>query len=78
MNIDTYSDIDIDIDIDINDDSNFNTGIAIFAIDSGSTNKKTIRKTAKQNYQIRQRLDALNEKRFLNRELNSLSDYWDM
>jgi len=74
MNIDTYADTDIDVD----DDSNFDTGIASFEIDSGSTNKKVIRKTAKQNYQIRQRLDSLNEKRFLDRELNSLSDYWDM
>jgi len=76
MNVDTYADTDTDIDID--DDSNFDTGIASFEIDSGSTNKKAIKKTAKQNYQIRQRLDSLNEKRFLDRELNSLSDYWDM
>jgi hypothetical protein len=74
MNIDTYADSDTDID----DDSNFDTDTASFEIESGSTNKKTIRKTAKQNYQIRQRLYSLNEKRFLDRELNSLSDYWDM
>jgi len=78
MNIDAYADTDTDTDINIDDDSNFNTGIASFEIDSGSTNKKAIRKTTKQNYQIKQRLDSLNEKRFLDRELNSLSDYWDM
>ena len=72
MNIDTYDDTDID------DDSNFDTGIAGFEIAYGSTNKKAIRKTAKQTYRIRQRLDSLSEKRYLDRQLNSLSDYWDM
>jgi hypothetical protein len=82
MNINTYADsdtdTDTDTDTDIDIDSNFDTALVSFEIDSGSTNKKAIRKTAKQNYQIRQRLDSLNEKRFLDRELNSLSDYWDM
>ena len=72
MNIDTYADTDID------DDLNFDTGIAGFEIAYGSTNKTAMRKTAKQKYQIRQRLDSLTEKRFLDRQLNSLSDYWDM
>ena len=72
MNIDTYADTDID------DDLNFDTGIAGFEIAYGSTNKKAIRKTAKQTYRVRQRLDSLNEKRYLDRQLNSLSDYWDM
>ena len=72
MNIDTYDDTDID------DDSNFDTGIAGFEIAYGSTNRKSIRKTAKQTYRIRQRLDSLSEKRYLDRQLNSLSDYWDM
>ena len=72
MNIDTYADTDID------DDLNFDTGIAGFEIAYGSANKKAIRKTAKQTYRIRQRLDSLNEKRYLDRQLNSLSDYWDM
>lgn len=72
MNIDTYDDTDID------DDSNFDTGIAGFEIAYGSTNRKAIRKTAKQTYRIRQRLDSLSEKRYLDRQLNSLSDYWDM
>jgi hypothetical protein len=76
MDINTYADSDTDTDID--NDSNFDTDTASFEIDSGSTNKKIIRKTAKQNYQIRQRLYSLNEKKFLDRELNSLSDYWDM
>lgn len=73
MNIDTYADTDID-----DDDLNFDTGIAGFEIAYGSPNKKAMRKTAKQKYQLRQRLDSLNEKRFLDRELNSFSDYWDM
>lgn len=72
MNIDTYADTDID------DDLSFDTGIAGFEIAYGSTNKATIRKTAKQKYRVRQKLDSLTEKRSLDRQLNSLSDYWDM
>ncbi|KXJ49907.1 hypothetical protein [Cognaticolwellia aestuarii] len=72
MNIDTYADTDID------DDLNFDTGIAGFEIAYGSTNKTAMRKTAKQKYQVRKRLDSLTEKRSLDRQLNSLSDYWDM
>ena len=72
MNIDTYADTDID------DDLNFDTGIAGFEIAYGSTNKTAMRKTAKQKYQVRKRLDSLTEKRSLDRQLNSLSAYWDM
>jgi hypothetical protein len=72
MNIDTYADTDID------EDSNFDTGIAGFEIAYGSANKKAMRKTAQKKYQVRQRLDSLTEKRFLDRQLNSLSDYWGM
>ncbi|SEK42839.1 hypothetical protein SAMN05216262_101337 [Colwellia chukchiensis] len=71
MNIDSYADPDID------DDLNFDTGIAGFEIAYSSSNKTVMRKTAKQKYQTRQRLDSLNEKRFLERQLDTLSDYWD-
>jgi hypothetical protein len=74
VNIDKY----VDTDTDIDEDSNFDTGIAGFEIAYGSTNKKAIKKTVKQTYQVRQKLDSLNEKKILDRQLNSLSDHWDM
>ncbi|MBA6365793.1 hypothetical protein H4J42_18785, partial [Colwellia sp. BRX8-8] len=49
-----------------------------FEVTSGSANKKEISNIAKQKYLVKERLDILNEKRFLDRQLNSLSDYWDM
>jgi hypothetical protein len=35
-----------------------------------------MKKTSKKNH-IRQKLNSLSEKRFLDRQLNPLSDYWD-
>ena len=67
-----------DHDIDIDDDLSLDSGIAGFEIAYGSSNKKAIRKTAKQKFRIRQKLDSLSEKRFLDREINTLSDYWNM
>jgi hypothetical protein len=72
MNIDTFE------DTDINDNLNFDTGIAGFEIANGSISKKAIKQTVKQRYQIKEKLDFLNEQRFLDRQLNTLSDYWDM
>lgn len=72
MNVDTHKSTDIDEDL------NFDTGISDFEIAYGSTNKKAMGKTAKHKYHIRQKLDSLSEKRSLDRQLNSLSDYWDV
>jgi hypothetical protein len=72
MNVDTYESTDID------NDFNFKTGIAGLEIAYGSTSKKKMRKTSKHKNQIRQKLNSLSEKRFLDRQLNSLSDHWDM
>tara|TARA_R110002050_G_scaffold42525_6_gene102399 strand:+ start:43 stop:309 length:267 start_codon:yes stop_codon:yes gene_type:complete len=87
MNINTYedseadADIDTDIDIDIDENLLFSSGIAGFEIAYGTTNKEMIRKNvkkkAKQKYHIRQKLDSLHEKRTIEKELNSFSDYWD-
>ena len=71
MDIDTYDDIDID------DDDEFDTGIAGFEIAYGTGNKKAIRRTAKYRYHIKQKLDSLHEKRFINRQIDTLSDFWD-
>ncbi|MEW6989200.1 hypothetical protein AADZ91_00810 [Colwelliaceae bacterium 6441] len=70
MNIDTYDDVDIDL--------NFETGIAGFEIAYGSINKKAMRRTVKYKQQLKDKLDSLSEKRMLDKQLNSLSDYWDM
>jgi hypothetical protein len=72
MNIDTSE------NAGIGSNSNFNASITGFEISNGSANKKEISNIAKQKYLIKERLDILNEKRFLDRQLNSLSDYWDM
>lgn len=72
MNVDTYESTDID------DDFNVDTGIAGFEIAYGTANIKAIRKSSKQKSHIRQKLNSLSEKRSLDRQLNSLSDYWDM
>ncbi|MBA6262656.1 MAG: hypothetical protein V7780_14725 [Colwellia sp.] len=70
--------IDICENTGIGSNSNFNVSITGFEISNGSANKKEISNIAKQKYLIKERLDILNEKRFLDRQLNSLSDYWDM
>ncbi len=85
MNINTYEDseaeADIDTDIDIDENLLFSSGIAGFEMAYGTTNKEMIRKNlkkkAKQKYHIRQKLDSLHEKRTIEKELNSFSDYWD-
>ena len=71
MSIDTYDDTDIDVD------SNVDSGIAGFEIAYSSANKKAIRKTMKNKYHIRQKLDSINEQRSLDRQLDSFSNYWD-
>lgn len=80
MNIITYEDNDIDMDVDEN--LIFDSGIAGFEIAYGSANKemirKTIKKTAKQKYLTRQKLDSIREKRSIEKALNSFSDYWDI
>jgi hypothetical protein len=70
MNVDTSENTTIDDD--------FDTSIADFEIDHSSTNKKAMRKIAKHKYQVKEKLDFLIEKKFLEKQLNSLSDYWDM
>jgi hypothetical protein len=67
---------------EINSHSDFDSAIADFEIDYGSVihlkNKKEIRKAVKDKYIIRQKLDLINEKRSLDRQLNSFSHYWDI
>ena len=70
MDIDTYDDTDINSD-------EFDSGIAGFEIAYGTGNKKAMRRTAKHKYYIKQKLDSLHEKRFIDRQLDTLSDYWD-
>ena len=78
---DACADGDTDIDIDIDENLLFSSGIAGFEIAYGTTNKEMIRKNlkkkTKQKYHIRQKLDSLHEKRTIEKELNSFSDYWE-
>ena len=85
VDIDIENDINNDID-DINDDDDdndliFNSGIAGFEIAYGSKNKEMIKRnfkrTAKEQYQTRQKLDSIREKRAFEKENNPFSDYWD-
>jgi hypothetical protein len=70
MNVDTSESVTINGD--------FDTGITGFEIAYGSTNKNAMKKAARHKYQVKEKLDFLNEQRFLDKQLNSLSDYWDM
>lgn len=60
------------------DDLDFNTSITSFDFFHGTSNKEVIKKTDKTKHQIKQELDALNEKRFLDKQLDSFSDYWEV
>jgi len=71
MNINIYDDTDININ------NNFDSGIAGFEIAYGSTNEKAIGKAMKKKYRIKQKLDSINEKRSLARQLDSFSNYWE-
>lgn len=71
MSTDTSEDTDIDID------NNVDSGLAGFQIAYSSVNKAAIRKAQNNQYQIKQKLDSINEKRSLDRQLNSFSDYWE-
>jgi hypothetical protein len=81
INIVEDSDANIDTDTDSDSDLIFNTGIAGFEIAYSSKNKemirKNIRKTAREQYKTRQKLDSIREKRTFEKENNSFSDYWD-
>lgn len=71
MNIDTYNDTDID------DGTDDEISVSDFDIDFETPTKKVVKTIAKKRFQIRERLASLCEQRFLDKQLNSLSDYWD-
>ncbi|GLX79778.1 hypothetical protein tinsulaeT_31180 [Thalassotalea insulae] len=75
MNLDNYDDTDLAIDDDLTDGND--SGIAGFEIAYGSSNKTLIKRTAKQKGRARHRLELLKEKRHLDREIDTLSDYWN-
>lgn len=83
MNIDTYEEAEPSIDMDIDEETDliFDTGIAGFEIAYSTKNKeiikKNIKRTAKEQYQTRQKLDSIREQRKIDKEINSFSDYWD-
>lgn len=69
-------------DIEINSHSGFDSAIAAFEIAHGSVippnNKKVLKQAVKDKYSIRQKLDSINDKKSLDRQLNSFSHYWDI
>ena len=67
--------ISIDTDEDI--DNNLDSGIAGFEIAYNSANKEAIRKAKNNQLHVKQKLDSINEKRSLDRQLDSFSNYWD-
>ncbi len=70
MSFDTYADTEIDVNNNLSSDS----GIECFEV---VANKQALRKTSKDKYMIRQKLDLINEQRSLDRQLDSFSNYWD-
>ncbi|MBU2871057.1 hypothetical protein [Colwellia sp. E2M01] len=62
----------------MDDDFNDDDEVAASEVAEESNSKKAMRKLAKRRYLVRERLYALNEKIYLDRQLNSLSDYWDI
>ena len=81
MNVDSYDETDLNIeddtDLEIDEDLDSFAGIAGFEIAYGSSNKTVIKRTAKQRHRARHKLEMLNEKRHLDRQIDTLSDYWN-
>ncbi|PKH87231.1 hypothetical protein [Colwellia sp. Bg11-28] len=71
MSFDTYADTKIDVNNNFLGDSN----IKGFEV---AGNKKALRKASKNRYMVRQKLDLINEKKSLARQLDSFSNYWDI
>jgi hypothetical protein len=70
MSFDTYADTEIDVNNNFLGDSN------IKGFEIGG-NKQALRKASKNKYMVRQKLDLINEKKSLARQLDSFSNYWD-
>lgn len=70
MSFDTYAGTEIDVNNNFLGDSN----IRGFKV---AGNKQALRKASKNKYMVRQKLDLINEKRSLARQLDSFSNYWD-
>lgn len=66
MNINEYDDANFD------DDSYLETGISGFEIAYGSKNKIAIKQKVKKKLEIKRRLDSLEERRRLSREIDTL------
>jgi hypothetical protein len=70
MSFDTYAGTEIDVNNNFLGDSN----IRGFKV---AGNKQALRKASKNKYMVRPKLDLINEKRSLARQLDSFSNYWD-
>jgi|GEM_PF-1122826 len=67
-----------ELDFEDSASTDFAPGIAGYEIAYGSSNKSIIKKKAKQQNRIKQKLDLINEKKRFERDTNPLSDYWEM
>jgi len=77
MNVNEYDDACLNDDISLDDASYFDNGILGFEIAYGSGNKTAIKRKTKHKLVVKRKLDTLHEKRWLNRETNTLYDQWE-
>ncbi|WDE02403.1 hypothetical protein [Thalassomonas actiniarum] len=78
MGIITYDETDELETDDIQFDKPYSlTGISGFEIAYGSANKAVIKKAVKHKFRVKERLDALQEKRRLKKEIDTLYDEWE-
>ena len=68
MSLDAYADLDVN--------NNLSNDLDIEDFEMAS-NKPALRKSSKNKYITRQKLDLINEQRSLDRQLDSFSNYWD-
>jgi hypothetical protein len=76
MSFDTYADTDISVNNNLSCVSDIE-GFEGFEGFEVAGNKQALRKTSKDKYMIRQKLDLINEQRSLDSQLDSFSHYWD-
>ena len=67
-----------DYDDDVDVDEELLSGISGYEIAYSNPQKTKLRKTAKQKYRIKQKIESLYERRRFDKETNTLSDYWEM
>ena len=67
---------ELETDVQELDDAYLFTGISGFEIAYGSSNKSVMKKTAKHKLRVKERLDTLQEKRRLKKEIDTFYTEW--